>query len=95
MSAAATAQLEIDYLREQLNQAKKQMKDVLYARDVLSKRGYAVANLWHVDDVTENYNCTDEQAREVLKDALQNEYIMTSIWETIDAVAFELGLTKK
>lgn len=94
MSAAASAQLEIDYLRDQLNQAKQQMKDVLFARELLNKRGYAVTNLWHVDDVTQNYKCTEEQAQEVLYKALTNDYTMSTIWEAIDVVAENLELTK-
>lgn len=95
MSAAASAQLEIDYLRDQLKQAKQQMRDVLFARDVLNKRGYAVANLWHVDDVTTQYECTEAQAQDILHKALTNDYTMSTIWEAIDVIAIDLNLTKK
>jgi hypothetical protein len=39
------------------------------AKKVLSDAGYCVENLWHISDVTENYHCTDEQAKELLNDA--------------------------
>ena len=84
MSAVASANLEIDYLRGQLNEAKKKLKDVLEARALLRKRGYFVENLWSVDDVTENYNCTPEQAQQVLEMALTNEATMEQIWSAID-----------
>ena len=84
MSAVASANLEIDYLRGQLNEAKKKLKDVLEARALLRKRGYFVENLWSVDDVTENYDCTPEQAQQVLEMALTNEATMEQIWSAID-----------
>lgn len=84
MTAVASANLEIDYLRGQLNEAKEKLKDVLEARALLRKRGYFVENLWSVDDVTENYNCTPEQAQQVLEMALTNEATMEQIWSAID-----------
>jgi 5-bromo-4-chloroindolyl phosphate hydrolysis protein len=95
MTAAGTAQLEIDYLRDQLNQAKKQLKDVLTARQVLKSRGYFVDNLWHVDDVTGNYNCTQEQAQQVLEMALTNDATMEQIWLAIGDACDTLEIKSK
>lgn len=40
-------------------------------RERLSSKGYNADVLWHVSDVTDRYECTDEQAYELLTDALE------------------------
>ena len=35
------------------------------AKKVLSDAGYCVENLWHISDVTDNYHCSDEQAKKL------------------------------
>ena len=84
MSAVASANLEIDYLRGQLIEAKKKLKDVLEARALLRSKGYFTDNLWTTDDVTQNYDCTQEQAQQVLEMALTNDATMEQIWFAID-----------
>lgn len=92
MSAVASANLEIDYLRGQLNEANAKLKDEKVARELLRKKGYYVDNLWSVDDVTENYVCTPEQAHRVLEMALKNEATMEQIWWAIDDAADSLEI---
>ncbi len=87
MSAVASANLEIDYLRGQLKEANEKLKDVKVARALLRKKGYFVENLWHIDDVKQNYECSDEVAMDVLEDALTNEHTMEQVWLAIDDVA--------
>lgn len=94
MSERATAQLEIDYLRDQLNQAKAKLKDVAEARALLRSKGYFVDNLWATEDVTENYNCTQEQAQQVLEMALTNEATIEQIWYAIDDACDTLEIRK-
>lgn len=65
----------------------RQMR-IYEAKQVLKKEGYFVDNLWHVSDVKDNYECTDEQAQEVLSASLQNEATMEQIWF---AIHFEGG----
>ena len=84
MSAVASANLEIDYLRGQLIEAKKKLKDVLKARALLRSKGYFTDNLWTTDDVTQNYDCTQEQAHQVLEMALTNEATIEQIFLAID-----------
>lgn len=45
MSERATAQIEIDYLRDELKKAKEQAKNPVFARAVLRKQGFFVENL--------------------------------------------------
>ena len=68
--------------------------DTTEARKFLAEQGFFTENLWHVIDVTGTYKCTDEQAQQILKDALTNDYIMSSIWESIDSIAEDLNLEK-
>jgi hypothetical protein len=70
------------------------MKNIEKAKKILEENGYHVQNLWQVDDVLSKYNCTDDEAHEVLIDALQNEATMEQIWYAIDFHAEEIGLTK-
>jgi hypothetical protein len=94
-SGLMMANLEVDYLREQLKETRKKLKDVSQARELLEKNGYFVKNLWHVDDVMSSYNCSEEVAQDVLYDALTNNYIMENIWEIIQDVATDLNLEEK
>lgn len=70
------------------------MKNIEKAKKLLEENGYQVQNLWQVDDVLSKYNCTDDEAHEVLIDALQNEATMEQIWYAIDFHAEEIGLTE-
>lgn len=70
------------------------MDTIEQAKQVLRDNGYYVDNLWSVQDVRDNYNCTDDEAQEVLDGALQNNATMEQIWYAIDYHAEEQGLTK-
>lgn len=94
MTERATAQVEVDYLRDELKKAKDKLKDVSVARKLLESKGYFVRNLWSTDDVTENYECTREQALEVLGIALTNESTMQDLWLAIDYACDLLGIKK-
>lgn len=66
------------------------------AKAVLRENGYFVDNLWHVDDVKLRYNCDDdEQAQDILDNALTNDATMEQIWFAIDMVAQDEGLELK
>jgi muramoyltetrapeptide carboxypeptidase LdcA involved in peptidoglycan recycling len=69
--------------------------EIEQAKQVLRNAGYQVDNLWHIDDVKQNYNCTDEQAIEVLEGALTDNYTQQMIFEAIDYSAEKTGLTRK
>ncbi len=65
------------------------------AKQVLRNAGYFVDNLWSIEDVQQNYNCTDEQAMEVLEGALTDDYTQQMIFEAIDYSAEKTGLIRK
>jgi hypothetical protein len=68
---------------------------MIKAKELLEKQGYQVYNLWHIEDVTGNYNCTDDEAMEVLIAALTNESVIQQIWHAINFHAEENGLKQK
>jgi hypothetical protein len=60
------------------------MDEIEKAKQTLKDAGYFVDNLWHIDDVQQNYNCTDEEAMEVLEGALTDNYTQQIIFEAIN-----------
>lgn len=64
----------------------KDLKDISSEdlRQELQLRGYYTNNLWHVDDVMQNYNCTSENALEILDDVMQGEYVTSMVFDCID-----------
>jgi len=68
----------------------EQLTEVQKAKAILKQHGYFVDNLWSVQDVTDLYECTEEQAQDVLYTALNNEATMEQIFYAIgDACDFE------
>jgi hypothetical protein len=83
-----------------LNQKQKPVimateQEIQKAKDLLQDNGYFVANLWRTEDVTENYECEEGDAQEVLEGALTNDAVTESIWYAIDVHAEEIGLKRK
>jgi hypothetical protein len=54
------------------------------AKQFLKDHGYYVDNLWHIDDVKQNYNMSDEEAYDILNESMQSTYIMENIFGQID-----------
>lgn len=53
------------------------------AKKLLRDNGYFVDNLWRTEDVTGNFECSEEEAQDVLLSALTNEATMEQIWLAI------------
>ena len=82
----------------QLNQNKMiKLKDMDSndLRDELASRGFYTNNLWHVDDVKQNYECSDEDAQEILDKTMQSEWITQEIFTFIDEVCVGHAHTKE
>ena len=62
------------------------------AIDVLEKAGYYVGSLYHVDDVKTYFDCTDDEAMEVLDSALDNDGTAETIWVAIREIGWMMGL---
>ena len=69
--------------------------EIEQAKAILKQHGYFVDNLWSVSDVTDRYECTEEQAYDVLDEALTNECVMEQIWFSIDDACDSLKIELK
>jgi len=83
---------------EQIENLKRLVVEKKYyniGSDILPKmrEDYQTENLWSVGDM-ENWDCNNEQALDVLHDALTNEATMEQIWFAIDFHAEDRGIKK-
>ena len=53
-------------------------------RAELELRGYYTKNLWHVDDVMQNYKVSFTEAQEILDKVMHSDWVTLQIFETID-----------
>ena len=60
---------------------------IVEAKQLLRSEGYFVDNLWHVSDVQNNFECTEEQAQNVLYWTLTSPTTIEYINEHINLVA--------
>lgn len=74
------------------NQPFEQVKE---AKLLLESNGFQAEELWSIYDVKQTFNCTHDQAMQVLKAALTNENVMFYIFDEISRQATEMGLTLK
>lgn len=58
------------------------------------KTKYQVRNLWSSKDVQSKYECTDEEAMDIIEDVMGNDGIKMFIWDTIDDHAESAGLKR-
>ena len=65
------------------------------AKQVLREAGYYVDNLWHVNDVMDRFECDEDEAQEVLDEALRHEWLVENIFAIIENRATEMGLKEK
>ncbi len=56
------------------------------AKQFLKDNGYFTENMWQISDVTDKYNCTKDEAMNVLNEVLNGDRIKQEINETIDLV---------
>jgi len=54
----------------------------------LEDKGY-VPMLWHVDDVKNTYNVTDEEARKILMSVLDDDFLRGDIFSAIDSLCLD------
>ena len=65
------------------------------AKQYLESQGYFTANLWHTDDVCQNYKVNQDQALDLIEDAMTSEITISGIFEAIDIIAEENGYENK
>lgn len=54
------------------------------AKAILEHNGYAIDSLWMDTDLTEHYNCSSEEALNVINSELDNDYIKGEIRASIN-----------
>lgn len=64
------------------------------AKQILKEAGYYTDNLWSVEDVQDIFNCSNEEAQDVLKIALTNEGTMHHIWTAIRIAGEDISLVE-
>lgn len=65
------------------------------AKEILKKHGYYIHTLYHIDDVTSMYDCTDSEAMEIIELAIDNDGTANQIWENMRYFAEDMGLKEK
>ena len=53
-------------------------------RQELELRGWYTLNLWHVDDVMQNYDCASEDAIRLLDFVLTSDHVTEEVFRGID-----------
>ena len=71
------------------------LSQISQAKALLEKEGYFTANLWHTDDVCQNYKVNQDQALDLIEDAMTSDWMVANIFETIDIIAEENGYKNK
>ena len=71
------------------------MTEIDKAKEFLKSKGYFTDTLWNTDDVTMNYDCTEEQAMRVLSKVFNTEWVNEQIFDSIDIIANSLNLKLK
>jgi hypothetical protein len=92
MSQVASANLEIDFLRDEVKRLKEKLNDEATARALLRSKGYFVDNLWSIDDVLQNYDCSKDVAYNILERAMTNEATTEQIFLAIDDTCDDLEI---
>ena len=66
--------------------------DIINAKQVLRENGYFVDNLWQTCDVKNSYECTEEEAQNILFEVFNTDNIQQEISEMIWHVAKIMNL---
>jgi len=74
----STAQIEIDYLRDELASLKNSTQKLI---NTLKSKGYYTDNMWHIEDVREKYQCDRGEAYAILDVVMcdMTEKVLTEI----------------
>ena len=65
------------------NKDKEKVSVLKYLHD----KGYAVEHLWHVHDVQQGYDCSDEIALKLLNDTLGSDNVCEGVFDAMDVIA--------
>ncbi len=71
------------------------LTEIEQAKAILKQYGYFVDNLWSFQEVTDRYECTDEQAYDILDTAITNEATIEQIFYAISDACDNEGIELK
>jgi hypothetical protein len=94
MTQSATAQIEIDFLRDEVKRLNEKLKNVAVARAFLRSEGFFTETLWSVHDVLETHDCSRGKAYEVLEKVMSNDGIVDIIFVAINDMCSDLEIKK-
>ena len=83
--------LKMKEIRKQVRSAEL----ISQAKDTLTEAGYYIGNLYQVEDVQTYFDCTDDEALDVLDGAMDNEGTAEQVWTAIREVGDMMGLKEK
>ena len=86
-----TKRIVLEGTQEQIDNLKLAMEHVSMNLPKI-REDYQTSNLWSINDVKSNYKGTDEEAMDVLVEALDNDATIAQIWYAIDFHAIEDNL---
>jgi len=72
----------VEYTR--FHNTKNTMDKIEQAKAILREAGYCTGSLWHIKDVKQYHECTDEEAYDILEKALDSQWITEQIFKEID-----------
>jgi hypothetical protein len=72
---------------------RKEQKEINEAKEFLKSKGMYVDCLWQIEDVTDIYDCSEQEAYEILDSVLGSD--CSPIFERIDIVADMMGIKRK
>ncbi len=84
-----------DYDYKASNFKKDKSASVEEAKQTLTDDGYYIGSLWHLEDVKTKFECTDDEAFDILSQCVDNEWIIEQINVSIDDAGEYEGLTRK
>lgn len=70
-------------------------KKIEQAKLLLQENGYYIDNLWCVDDVQQNFYCTDNEAMCVLEELFDNDHVSMVIADELTKIAEDYSLVIK
>lgn len=64
-------------------------------RNELAERGFQTANLWHIDDVLQTYECSDEDALDIIRTVMNHPAVIGTVFNVIDDTCWACDIKKK
>lgn len=81
-----TKRIVLEGTQEQIDNLKLAMEHVSMNLPKI-REDYQTSKLWCIDDVKAKYKCNDDEAMDVLVDALSCDYTIEDIWNAVDSYA--------